>query len=355
MIILEVILEKKNTKTWLLVRMASAKEKSDDQHHYVPGFGDLADFISSDHDHSTAVYKRFDKLSARNLLYFQSELSRLQACQDAFDIEDRNQVEQTESWRGILTSARDWDTLRESLTKAPQTDLEMRTRKRMELAMEIRKTLKEYRETLIQESTLLSYEHPSTQSMKAVSNYFHQPVNNPAYPYETQPMLTGASSGLYPLGMNTSHLQASDCVALRPSNGSEPLTDLLKKYCSRVFRIEKRTVLPQYQSPVDTISHLPKNQIKHYSNHRVQLVASFITTLTAAGLLILPIYTLYRTAPSDPALTLGLIVLFTFVFAGAIVIMTKARRTEIFGACAAYAAVLVVFVSGDFANGSRST
>ncbi|KAK8118792.1 uncharacterized protein PG998_003418 [Apiospora kogelbergensis] len=299
-----------------MIRMASAKEKSDDQHHYVPGFGDLADFISSDHDHSTAVYKRFDKLSARNLLYFQSELSRLQACQDAFDIEDRNQVEQTESWRGILTSARDWDTLRESLTKAPQTDLEMRTRKRMELAMEIRKTLKEYRETLIQESTLLSYEHPSTQSMKAVSNYFHQPVNNPAYPYETQPMLTGASSGLYPLGMNTSHLQASDCVALRPSNGSEPLTDLLKKYCSR---------------------------IKHYSNHRVQLVASFITTLTAAGLLILPIYTLYRTAPSDPALTLGLIVLFTFVFAGAIVIMTKARRTEIFGACAAYAAVLVVF------------
>ena len=72
-------------------------------------------------------------------------------------------------------------------------------------------------------------------------------------------------------------------------------------------------------------------------------------------LLIAPIYTLYHAALSNRALTLVLIVLFTFVFAGAIVIMTQARRAEVFGACAAYTAVLVVFVSGDFVGGSKGT
>ncbi|KAK8084507.1 hypothetical protein PG997_005778 [Apiospora hydei] len=72
-------------------------------------------------------------------------------------------------------------------------------------------------------------------------------------------------------------------------------------------------------------------------------------------LLIAPIFALYHMASSYPALTLGLIVLFTFVFAGAILLMTQARRADIFVACAAYATVLVVFVSGDFVGGSQGT
>lgn len=150
--------------------------------------------------------------------------------------------------------------------------------------------------------------------------------------------------------MSASDIRASDYVTLRPSGGGELLTHILKKYCSRWFRIERPPLLVQYGG--DTISHLPRNQIRHYSDQRIRLVASFITTLTAAMLLIAPIYTLYHTAPTSPALTLGLIVLFTFVFAGAIVLMTQARRAEIFGACAAYAAALLVFVGGDFVGGS---
>jgi hypothetical protein len=48
---------------------------------------------------------------------------------------------------------------------------------------------------------------------------------------------------------------------------------------------------------------------------------------------------------------LGFIALFTVLFAGAIPLVTNARRAEVFGACAAYAAVLVVFVSGDLGGG----
>ena len=55
---------------------------------YVKGYPSLAAFIASDSDKSTAIYRRFDRLSARNLLYLQSELVELEAQQDALDEED---------------------------------------------------------------------------------------------------------------------------------------------------------------------------------------------------------------------------------------------------------------------------
>src|SRR3954453_9546626 len=55
---------------------------------YVPGYAPLAAFIAKDPDHSTAIYHRFDELSARNLLYMQSELFELKAKQAEFDQDD---------------------------------------------------------------------------------------------------------------------------------------------------------------------------------------------------------------------------------------------------------------------------
>jgi hypothetical protein len=46
-------------------------------------------------------------------------------------------------------------------------------------------------------------------------------------------------------------------------------------------------------------------------------------------------------------LRLGMVAMFTAIFAAVIGLLTNARRAEIFGSTAAYAAVLVVFVSGN--------
>jgi hypothetical protein len=43
------------------------------------GFPSLADLIGSDPDRTSLVFRRFDKLAARNLLYLQSELAELEA------------------------------------------------------------------------------------------------------------------------------------------------------------------------------------------------------------------------------------------------------------------------------------
>ena len=47
-----------------------------------------------------------------------------------------------------------------------------------------------------------------------------------------------------------------------------------------------------------------------------------------------------------------MVALFTALFAGVVGMLTNARRAEIFGSTAAYAAVLVVFVSGGLGAGA---
>lgn len=59
-------------------------------------------------------------------------------------------------------------------------------------------------------------------------------------------------------------------------------------------------------------------------------------------------------ASSNAAANLGMISGFTVLFAIALGIFSNARRAEIFGATAAYAAVLVVFVSGNLGTGPCS-
>ena len=114
--------------------MTGDEEKDGVQIRYVTGYAALAAFIASDPDHSTAIYRRFDELSSRNLLYLQSELAELKARQDAFDRED---------FRGDLEDKRranNWKVLKERADSRDAKAME-----RMELIHDIRLKLKEYR------------------------------------------------------------------------------------------------------------------------------------------------------------------------------------------------------------------
>jgi len=56
---------------------------------------------------------------------------------------------------------------------------------------------------------------------------------------------------------------------------------------------------------------------------------------------------LYKLRNQSDSVRLGSIATFTALFSISLGILTNAKRAEIFAATAAYAAVLVVFVSGD--------
>jgi hypothetical protein len=49
---------------------------------------------------------------------------------------------------------------------------------------------------------------------------------------------------------------------------------------------------------------------------------------------------------------LALVAIYTVAFAICVGLVTNAQRSEVFGACAGYAAVLVVFVSGNIGSGN---
>ncbi|KAG6365558.1 hypothetical protein INS49_007169 [Diaporthe citri] len=350
-------------------------EKQGSHYDYVSGFGSLASFMASDSDHSPFVFRRFDKLAARDLLYYQSQLAQMQAEQDELDVHDRIDINSTEDGGEehrdrIRDCVQDWKCFEQaalhsaSLAQNPAVGTSSEAwKKRMDLAMRIRTTLKDYREALIQESAFLAMPTPSPQTMTAISRYFHGSAKSPnggfaaSAPYS---MLSGASSSLYPPNISSSmaQIRASDYVSLSKQSEPDLLTYLLRTKLSRLFRTTPPPpTLPLYHNgrPQPTISHLSRSTIRYFSYERIRFAALFITTLAAALLLFTPIFTFYNVSASRPSLTLGLIAMFTIIFAGSLAVITNASRSEIFAACAAYSAVLVVFISGDFASGGGAT
>ena len=56
---------------------------------HIMGYPRFAAFIANDEDRSTTIYRRFERLSARNLLYLETELQELEASQDQLDAASR--------------------------------------------------------------------------------------------------------------------------------------------------------------------------------------------------------------------------------------------------------------------------
>jgi hypothetical protein len=100
------------------------------------GFPSLAAFIASDNDHTSLVFRRFDLLAARNLLYLQSELAEMEAQLETFDAED-HKVE--DGSLDMKCCAMKWEKFRDMSATGNEE-----ATKRMDLILAIRKKLKEY-------------------------------------------------------------------------------------------------------------------------------------------------------------------------------------------------------------------
>jgi hypothetical protein len=126
-----------------------------------------------------------------------------------------------------------------------------------------------------------------------------------------------------------------DLVSVRPPADEDILSRLLQDHWS----FQKRG------------SRDPLDRTTIYKNKHVVHTVATISMSIAALLLISAIISLY--AVIDSKAKLGLVAMYTLLFALSVATLTNARRTEVFAATAAYAAVLVVFISGDL-GGSRA-
>ena len=213
--------------------MANDVEKDVMEVVYVKGYASLAAFMASDRDKSTAIYRRFDRLSARNLLYLQSELQELEERQDALDTVDLHGDLQAKK------SARNWQVLKK---RAKQQDNE-REKERLELVFEIRDRLKEYGtmrfrvfvswqssdrrigEAVLLESTLLSMCRPSKRTFEAFYNIFHN-VDGSEEPF---PTLGGPSAKLLD--------NREDLMALHRPAEEDRLTTMVRQHLPWLFRV----------------------------------------------------------------------------------------------------------------------
>lgn len=114
----------------------------------INGFPRVADKIASDPDKTTTIYRRFDRLSARNLLFLEAEIAELEALQNKYDDDDLVAADQV-----VIESHSDW---RKFERYANEKDgkgepTQQRQAAKMELALKIKDKLKEYRMSLRQD------------------------------------------------------------------------------------------------------------------------------------------------------------------------------------------------------------
>ena len=281
------------------------------------------------------MYRRFDFLSARNLLYFQSELSELEAQLLAFDREDFQKAKGSEfdgskgNWNLFLEKARD--------TKSME-------KQRLDLVMRIREVLEKYgkpiamalagqahlyltvaaEKALLRKSALLCMPTPSNQAYKATyDTFWHKKSDERLFP-----TLRGASANILD--------DKSDLAALGGAHNEDRLTKVLRKHFAFLFKARESSV---------------GGSFGYTSEQKIEVVVGVVHILLAAAFLFGAIWNLYFVR--DPRKTLGLIAGYTTTFAISVGLLTNVRRAGIFGVSATYAAVLVVFVSGNLGNGKN--
>jgi hypothetical protein len=101
----------------------------------VEGFADVARWIALDSDNETSIYRKFDELAARNLLYLQAELLVLET-----QLKDLDRSDAASDYMHLKDAVRTWETLAQWHQSGSNE-----ARARMDLIAQIRTKLKDYR------------------------------------------------------------------------------------------------------------------------------------------------------------------------------------------------------------------
>jgi hypothetical protein len=124
--------------------------------------------------------------------------------------------------------------------------------------------------------------------------------------------------------------EPNDLITLRSPLDTDPLSRLVRKYW-----------MGRSKALVGA-----DDRNRYFLESHVQRVVVTISTIFAAILLVGAVTTLFFARKTGAKL--GILAGYTSLFAASVGGLTSAKRQEVFAATAAYAAVLVVFVSGDF-------
>jgi hypothetical protein len=154
----------------------------------------------------------------------------------------------------------------------------------------------------------------------------------------------------------TVHLP-DDLIALLPGPDEDRLSKLIGFVCGRCLQVNPIVLSNQSSSNSGQERKRKRSQhhsdIYYYPSRRVQILSYTLSAIFCAILLVGAMACLGAINQRSWQLRIGMVALFTFLFAAFVALLTKARRAEVFGATAAYAAVLVVYVSTGIGSAAK--
>ncbi|KPI44703.1 uncharacterized protein AB675_8532 [Cyphellophora attinorum] len=295
------------------------------------GFAGLSGFMSSDKERSGFVFRRFSSLAARDILYMQSELLDLEQQLERLDKEDATGGSEERRM------AKNWQQLcdRSDTSAAGRPGQPSATRRR-NLILEIREKLKEYQEAVLRNSEVLKLHRVPGDVHDALLAYFWATEKK-----QGVPMLTGVCEHVY--GKDPGKLSIKENNARKKRERDELMTLALRRFEDPLTKTLRGHFHGLWRRRWQA-----SRQVVSLSEYRINAVVSAINVLVVAGLLFGAIFNLYYV--KNEGSRLGILTAYTIVFSASIAVLTEAKRAEIFGAAAAYTAVLVVFVSGGLGN-----
>ncbi|KAI1478258.1 hypothetical protein F4774DRAFT_411115 [Daldinia eschscholtzii] len=261
------------------------------------GYATFSAFIATAPELS--IYRTFLVLNSRNLLYQQSELLSLEKKFQEFD-----EYDSKESNLDHLSSSKCWETFvaRAAANKPHEVE-------RMEFIKDMQTKIKVYHEALLLQSQILQLSAPGRRAFGAFRGWF-----------DSERPFVGYGSDLLD--------NPNDFVALQASINQDFLSSTLQDLGGRVCPGSRHKTTPE---------------IKYYSAKHVSRTVTASTVFLASLVINGAIVALY--VVKDEHVRLGMITIFTSLFATSLAVLADGRRTDIILATAACAAVLVVFVS----------
>ena len=220
---------------------------------YPMGYPRFAAFVANDEDRSTTIYRRFERLSARNLLYLETELAELEAAQDRLDATSQLDPDLESSMQSLeeltmlakggsgaarkgTTTTTTWTNPEERFLQASAHAnvyndrawyLAQAAQARLDNSAKIRVILREYYEFLRLERDILTLDSPDRRTLKGVRKVFKNEHNG----VEHAAMISGK------METHLDEQHEKDLCALSPPIVRDRLTMLLEGRFAFLFRV----------------------------------------------------------------------------------------------------------------------
>jgi hypothetical protein len=282
----------------------------------IHGYPKLAKFLGGQEGY--AIYKRFASLNARNLLYHQAKLIRLE--HELHDLEQDFAHEKDLHYK-----------VHHMFDAASSNDAGKLLRDKYE---EVSRALEKYNNLLLEQARLHALPSPDSTYVDSIHNFIHNAQS------EDKDWLGHPENTIYAVWDEDRKPIQEDLVTLNPDFGTQ---DPFSRFVYTAIVDWWHKIWSRIRKPEGDLGEY------YYQDKTLSRYISAITMIVASALPTCSIVALYFI--QSQIWRLVFIVLFSGVFASALAFFTGARRTEIFMASVALASVQVVFVGTTFGSG----